>query len=109
MHSDHILELGGLLYTAWTSGLESKVDVYGPEGVSDYWTNFLKSMNVDYDNRLSNEGRIPLRDLIKIKQISNKPFKIGTLEVFAIEVPHPPLRNCFALKFKAMHHNHGMS
>ena len=32
MHSDHYLELGPLLHTAWTAGLKTKVKVYGPFG-----------------------------------------------------------------------------
>lgn len=29
LHSDHYLELGPLLHTAWTAGLKTSVDVYG--------------------------------------------------------------------------------
>ena len=33
LHSDHYLELGPLIHTAWTAGLKSKVDVWGPGGL----------------------------------------------------------------------------
>ena len=36
MHSDHYLELGPLLHTAWTAGLKTKVTVYGPKGLDAY-------------------------------------------------------------------------
>src|SRR5690606_23007516 len=34
LHSDHVLELGPLLHTAWTAGLSSNVRVFGPEGTA---------------------------------------------------------------------------
>src|SRR5262245_29823080 len=30
MHSDHMLEFGPLVYNAWTAGLRTRVDAYGP-------------------------------------------------------------------------------
>lgn len=30
LHSDHYLELGPLIHTAWCSGLTTMVDIYGP-------------------------------------------------------------------------------
>ena len=30
LHSDHVLELGPLIYTAWTTGLQRQITVYGP-------------------------------------------------------------------------------
>ena len=41
LHSDHYLELGPLIHTAWTAGLKTKVDIYGPAGVDNYWFGFL--------------------------------------------------------------------
>lgn len=43
LHSDHYIELGPLLHTAWTAGLKSKVAVYGPPGLDAYWDSFLTS------------------------------------------------------------------
>lgn len=40
LHSDHYLELGPLLHTAWTAGLKTRVDVYGPAGLDLYWAQF---------------------------------------------------------------------
>mgnify|MGYP006304144907 CR=1 FL=1 len=34
LHSDHYLELGPLLHTAWTAGLKRPVRVFGPEGLA---------------------------------------------------------------------------
>ena len=44
MHSDHYLELGPLLHTAWTARLKTDVDLYGSAGLDAYWDSFLASM-----------------------------------------------------------------
>ena len=41
LHSDHYLELGSLIHTAWTTGLTEKIKIYGPKGLADYWKKFL--------------------------------------------------------------------
>jgi len=43
LHSDHYLELGPLIHTAWTAGLKKKIKVFGPEALLDYWKKFLSS------------------------------------------------------------------
>lgn len=102
LHSDHVLELGPLLYTAWTTGLGHKVRVYGPEGIEDYWGNFLQAMAFDYAIRLDDEGRPPLRDLVKVTTFSPGPVTDeGDLSVTACRVEHPPVTDCFALRFEA--------
>ena len=69
LHSDHYLELGPLLHTAWTAGLKTPVTVYGPVGLADYWTAFLQSMKADIDLRIENEGRPDLAALVSIETI----------------------------------------
>ena len=41
LHSDHVLELGPLIHTAWTAGLATPVEVFGPPGTGHYWRRFL--------------------------------------------------------------------
>ena len=65
-HSDHVLELGGLLHTAWTAGLSHPVTVYGPPGLDVIWDRFCDMMAFDINIRIRDEGRIPLHDLINI-------------------------------------------
>mgnify|MGYP001057669449 CR=1 FL=1 len=60
LHSDHILELGPLIHTAWTTGLNTPVTVYGPEGIEAYWQGFLQSLAYDIAIRVEDEGRTPL-------------------------------------------------
>ncbi|MEM7463978.1 MAG: MBL fold metallo-hydrolase [Pseudomonadota bacterium] len=101
LHSDHCLELGPLLHTAWTAGLKTKVDVFGPEGLDAYWHGFLQSMKADIDLRIEDEGRPDLRDLVAIHVIdAGTVWQGGGLTISAIRTIHPPLVDCFALSFK---------
>ena len=52
LHSDHYLELGPLIHTAWTAGLSRPLTIFGPPGVADYWRCFLASMAFDIAMRL---------------------------------------------------------
>ena len=100
LHSDHFLELGPLIHTAWTTGLKSKIDIYGPKGLSEYWINFLKSMELDIKNRISNEDRPPLSNIVNIYQLEKQPISLGKVFAFFLKVPHPPMKECYAFKFE---------
>lgn len=102
MHSDHVLELGPLLHTAWTSGLSTKVKIYGPTDLIDYWDGFLSSMRYDIDLRIEDEGRPDFRNLIDIYLLQEGDGLIGDddLIVKALRVDHPPVVDCYALRFE---------
>ena len=101
LHSDHYIELGPLLHTAWTAGLKTQVDVYGPRGLDDYWDGFLVSMKADIELRIEDEGRPDLRSLVKFHPIDEGlVLERDGLAVSAIHTEHPPLVECFALSFK---------
>ncbi|MEE9454514.1 MAG: MBL fold metallo-hydrolase [Paracoccaceae bacterium] len=101
LHSDHILELGPLLHTAWTSGLATPVQVFGPKGTRAYWQAFLASMQFDIDIRLADEGRPNLVEFVRITEHTEGPvLREPGLTVSALRVDHPPVTDCFALKFE---------
>lgn len=102
MHSDHVLELGPLLHTAWTTGLARPVKVYGPADLAQYWDGFLESMRYDIDLRIEDEGRPDLRSLVEIHLLREGDVPLGdeTLSVRALRVDHPPVTDCFALRFE---------
>ena len=101
LHSDHYLELGPLLHTAWTAGLKTHVDIYGPDGIDVYWDGFLASMKADIDLRIEDEGRPDLRELISIHVIdTGHVMDLGAVSVSAIRTEHPPLTETFALSFR---------
>lgn len=92
LHSDHYLELGPLLHTAWTAGLKTPVDVWGPEGLADCWHHFLTSMRADIAIRIEDEGRPDLAALVRFQVVDPAlPFRIGPLMVSALPVEHPPV------------------
>lgn len=102
LHSDHYLELGPLIHTAWTAGLKTPVQVWGPPGLETYWAGFLASMAADIDTRIEDEGRPDLRAMVTIHAIDPAlPMSFGALQVQAIRTRHPPLVDCFALSFRA--------
>ena len=105
LHSDHYLELGPLLHTAWTAGLGTTVSVYGPAGIDAYWDGFLASMKADIDLRIEDEGRPDLRGLVVIRTIDEGTvLDADGMRVDAIRNAHPPLVDTFALRFAGSRH-----
>jgi ribonuclease BN (tRNA processing enzyme) len=99
LHSDHVLELGPLLHTAWTAGLSSVVRVFGPVGTKAHLDGFCASMRFDIDTRVDDEGRPDLRRLIDVTEFGERSILDGDLTVAALRVDHPPVTECFALRF----------
>lgn len=102
MHSDHYLELGPLLHTAWTAGLKDQVTIYAPVGIQSYWDNFLLSMKADIDLRIEDEGRPDLGSLVTIIDIDDgEVLNAKYFTVTAMRNIHPPLIDTFALRFQS--------
>ncbi len=99
LHSDHLLELGPLIHTAWTTGLKTPITVYGPPGVDGYWAGFMASVSYDNSIRVYDEGRTPLEDLVTVQAYDEGLVMDGPLQAHALRVPHPPIKDCFALRF----------
>ncbi|MEZ5924607.1 MAG: MBL fold metallo-hydrolase [Hyphomicrobiaceae bacterium] len=106
LHSDHYLELGPLLHTAWTAGLKTPVEVWGPEGLETYWQSFLVSMRADIDLRMADEGRPDLRDLVRVRTLdAGDVTDVSGIAVRAMRNVHPPLIDTFALSFCSPTHH----
>lgn len=102
LHSDHVLELGGLVHTAWTTGLREPLRIYGPVGTRALWEGFLASLAFDCDIRVRDEGRIPLSDLVTVMEYGpGLVLDEDGVRVTALRVEHPPVTECFALRFDA--------
>ncbi|HEV7317793.1 MAG TPA: MBL fold metallo-hydrolase [Ensifer sp.] len=100
LHSDHVLELGPLIHTAWTAGLAHPLRVFGPTGTRAYWQGFLQAMEFDIDIRIVDEGRPDLRSLVEVVEFSEGlVFSENGLALSALRVDHPPVTDCFALRF----------
>lgn len=106
LHSDHYLELGPLLHTAWTAGLKDDVIVYGPKGTLAYLTYFFMSMQFDIETRISDEGRPDIRQLVKVHSYDETlDATIDGIQVTALRNLHPPIEDSFALSFKSQKHH----
>ncbi|ESY58160.1 MULTISPECIES: MBL fold metallo-hydrolase [unclassified Mesorhizobium] len=100
LHSDHVLELGALLHTAWTAGLANPVTLFGPPGTGHYWRRFCQAMEFDIEIRIVDEGRPDIRELVSIVEFGEgEIFTQRGLKVSALRVDHPPVTDCFALRF----------
>lgn len=102
LHSDHYLELGPLLHTAWTCGLREPVQIYGPSGLPQYWENFIASMSFDIELRQEDEGRPALATLAEFHTIASGPiFELDGIQVSALRNNHPPIEETYAISFQS--------
>ena len=104
LHSDHYLELGPLLHTAWTAGLSKPIPIWGPDGLQHYWDKFLESMSFDIELRLRDEGRPDLSGLVQIERLQEGAFAINGLTIEAMLNEHPPIEESYALKISGEKH-----
>lgn len=100
LHSDHILELGGLVHTAWVTGLRTTIHIYGPPGILAYWNGFLAAMSYDIHLRVVDDGRVPLTDLVRVIEVNEASFTIGGLAVKTLAVRHPPVEVALSYRFE---------
>lgn len=101
LHSDHGLEYGGLLYSAWAAGLKSKVQVWGPPTLSAMTRSFMDYMKFDIDIRMADEGKPDLRKLVETHEFSRDGLVMqdDKVKVTALRNAHPPIHDSFALRF----------
>ena len=98
LHSDHYLELGPLLHTAWTAGLNRPVPIIGPAGLDRYWRGFCESMAFDIDLRIRDEGRCDFASLAAISEIGPL-HDLDGITLRTMRNVHPPIVDTFALRF----------
>src|SRR5918993_1026607 len=68
-HSDHTADYGNLIWLAWTAGLSSPVETWGPPPL-ERMTRLLLEMNQsDIDIRIVNEDRVPLAPLLRVHEV----------------------------------------
>lgn len=102
LHSDHVLELGPLILTAWAAGLAAPLRVFGPPGAGHVWERFAQSMEFDIEIRVADEGRPDIRELVAVEEFGEGEVLSGEgLKISALRVDHPPVIDTFALRFEA--------
>lgn len=102
LHSDHYLELGPMLHTAWCAGLDRPVPVYGPSALAEYFDFFWKAMTFDIDLRIADEGRPDIRQLVELRPLATGTFTpFSDITCSAMVNRHPPIEESYALRFSA--------
>jgi ribonuclease BN (tRNA processing enzyme) len=82
LHSDHYLELGPFLHTAWTAGLNRPVPVYGPPAAAALLAGVpYASMEDDIALRIADEGRPDLAGLVDLRPVPDGSFDLGGITV----------------------------
>jgi ribonuclease BN (tRNA processing enzyme) len=99
-HSDHNLDLGPMLMTAWTAGLRDPVVVHAPAGIDELLAGYWQSNRFDIETRIADEGLPDLRDLVSAEVYGEGlVFADDQVRVTALRTIHPPVTETFALKF----------
>ena len=102
-HSDHTADYGNLILLAWTAGLNSRVDTWGPPPLARMTQLFFEMNASDVDIRVANEGRTPLAPLVHVHELreGGAVTSDGNVTVTAALVDHPPVVPAFAYRFDA--------
>jgi ribonuclease BN (tRNA processing enzyme) len=101
MHSDHNLDYGSVVYSAWATGLKSVVDVYGMPPLKEMTEAFMQMMRFDIDTRIADEGRPDLRKLVAVHEFDQPGVILenAQVKISAVRVVHPPIEQAYAFRF----------
>lgn len=102
-HSDHNADYGNLLTLAWTAGLRTRVDTWGPPPLTKMTQLFFEMNKNDIDVRIANEGRPLLVPLVHVHEVRDGGVVMSdeNVKVTATLVDHPPVVPAFAYRFDA--------
>ena len=100
-HSDHNADYGNLLLLAWTAGLRTRVDAWGPPPLTAMTEHFFALNAYDIETRIADEGRPALRPLIDVHEIAEGGVIVAdaNVTVTAALVDHPPVVPAFGYRF----------
>lgn len=102
-HSDHNADYGTLLLLAWSAGLATPVDTWGPSPLAHITETFFQMSMTDIAARMTDEGRVDPRPLVRAHELhrGGVVFEDANLKVTAAVVDHPPMTSAFAYRFDA--------
>jgi ribonuclease BN (tRNA processing enzyme) len=102
-HSDHNADYGNLIWLAWTAGLSTRVDTWGPPPLEKMTKLFFEMNANDIDTRIANESRVPLVPLVHVHELGagGAVMSDDNVKVTAAVVDHPPVVPSFAYRFDA--------
>jgi len=92
LHSDHTGGLTDLIFTGWTSGRSTPLEVYGPTGLSSMTDHILQAYRIDIETRTNSEGtQRPIADGWRVNAHEVKPgvvYKDANVTVTAFPTKH---------------------
>jgi ribonuclease BN (tRNA processing enzyme) len=102
-HSDHNADYGNLILLAWTSGLKTRVDCWGPPPLHQMTRDSMEMNAYDIRTRIEDEGRVPLQPLVHVHELEKGGlvFEDENVQVRAALVDHPPVVPAFGYRFDA--------
>jgi len=102
-HSDHNADYGNLILLAWASGLQKRLDTWGPPPLEKMTKLFFEMNAFDIDTRIADERRPPLVPLVHAHEIRAGGIVMSddNVKVTAALVKHPPVVPAFAYRFDA--------
>jgi len=100
-HSDHNADYGNLILLAWTAGLRTRVDAWGPSPLKKTTKLFFELNAYDIKTRIADEGRVPLLPLVHVHELSRGGLVMEdeNVKVTAALVRHPPVVPAFGYRF----------
>jgi len=100
-HSDHTADYGNLILLAWTSGLRTRVDAWGPRPLKKMTKLFFEMNEADIKTRIANERRVPIEPLVHVHEIRAGGVVMSdeNVKVTAALVDHPPVVPAFGFRF----------
>jgi ribonuclease BN (tRNA processing enzyme) len=100
-HSDHNADYGNLLNLSWSSGLQTRVDTYGPPPLARMTQLSFELNAYNIDLRIADEGLADIRTLVVPHEITGPGVVMEDerVKVTAALVPHPPVFPNFAYRF----------
>lgn len=102
-HSDHNADYGNLLLLAWTAGLRSRVDTWGPPPLATMTRLFFEMNEYDMSTRIAEAGMAPLAPMVQVHELTGAGpvMQDGQVRVTAAVVPHPLVEPALAYRFDA--------
>jgi ribonuclease BN (tRNA processing enzyme) len=102
-HSDHNADYGNLILLAWTAGLRTRVDTWGPPPLENMTRLFFEMNAYDIATRIADEGRVPLEPLVHAHELreGGPVMADQNVKVTAALVRHPPVVPAFGYRFDA--------
>jgi ribonuclease BN (tRNA processing enzyme) len=100
-HFDHNADYGNLLLSAWVSGLQTRVDAWGPPPLARMTRLFFEMNAYDVKTRVADEGRASIAPLVHAHELTRGGIVMQdeNVTVRCVLVDHPPVKPAFAYRF----------